>query len=413
MPDASPRTTRVIFVNRFYWPDEPATAQLLTDLATRLAALGHEVVVIARHPGDAGTPRREIREGVTILRVRSSRLTRLGLAGKAVDFATFFFAAFFWMVRTAGSGDVLVALTDPPLIGVGAWLAARLRGARLFHWVQDIYPELAMELAGQRWLRVSRPLRNAAWRGADRNITLGHDMAEVLSAAGVTAEKISIVPNWGPRGLVPPAAGATDSLRTEWGLAGKFVVAYSGNFGRVHDLVPVLAVAEALKNDPAIVFVMIGGGAQRDALQQEAGRRGLGNVVFKPAQPRARLAETLGVGDVHLVTLRPGCERYVFPSKLYGIAAVARPVIFIGPHGSDISQQIAAGGFGFAFSAPETAAIAQAIRSLHADASTVAQLGGAAARFAQTAGALENAAEQWHRLLTAPAGGLAATGDRS
>lgn len=413
MPDAPSRFPRVVFVNRFYWPDEPATAQLLTDLASKLASLGHEVVVITRHPGNASVPRHEVREGVTIRRVRTSQLAGLGIAGKAMDFSTFFCGAFFRLVGTARKGDVLVALTDPPLLGIGAWLAAKFRGARLFHWVQDIYPELAMELGGQRWLRVARPLRNAAWRGAERTITLGRDMAAVLAAAGVSPEKISIVPNWAPAGLVPPPAEMTESVRDEWELKGKFVAAYSGNFGRVHELMPVLAVAEALKNDAAIAFVMIGGGAQRDVLQQEATRRGLTNVIFKAAQPRDRLAATLAVGDIHLVTLRPGCERYVFPSKLYGITAVARPVIFIGPSTCEIAKQIVDGGFGFAFEAKDVRAIADAVRSLQVDSNTRVRLGEAAAAFGKATGGFQNAVDHWHRLLAPPAAGLAATPPRS
>jgi colanic acid biosynthesis glycosyl transferase WcaI len=413
MFEAPPRLPRVVFVNRFYWPDEPATAQLLTDLAAGLAARGHEVVVVTRHPGHTSVPRRETRDGVTILRVSTSRLPRFGLPGKALDFATFFFGAFFRLLRTLRKNDAVVALTDPPLLGVGVWLAARLRRARLFHWVQDIFPELAMELAGQTWLRGFRPLRNAAWRGAECITTLGTDMTKVLLTAGVSAEKISIIPNWAPAGLSVQPAEAAMALRNEWKLEGKFVVAYSGNFGRVHDLMPVLEVAEKLQNDPGVVFLMIGGGAQRDLLEQETARRALTNVVFKSPQPRSRLAESLAVGDVHLVTLRAGCERYVFPSKLYGIAAVGRPTIFIGPRDSHIAREISDGGFGFAFAAKDVEGVAASIRALQVDLSARTRLGEAAATFAKKQGGIAKAVERWHTLLTAPSAGLAAASVRS
>src|SRR5206468_3558862 len=103
----------------------------------------------------------------------------------------------------------------------------------------------------------------------------------------------------------------------------------------------------------------IGDGAQRAELEAEAARRGLPNVSFFPTQPRAQLAETLGVGDLHLVTLRPGCERLVFPSKLYGIAAVDRPVLFIGPPDCEIARIVATNGLGIIATrddVPETAA---------------------------------------------------------
>jgi colanic acid biosynthesis glycosyl transferase WcaI len=407
------RIPRVIFVNRFYWPDEPATAQLLTDLAEKLAGLGHEVTVIAGHPGGRDVPREAVRHGVRILRVRSTRLSPTGgLVGKAVDFATFFTGAMTKLISVARRDDAIVALTDPPLLGIGAAAVARWREARLFHWVQDIFPEIAVELTGQRWLQALLPSRNAAWRRADRIVTIGRDMSATIATNGVAAERIAIVPNWAPDGLAPQPSDAAAELRADWDLVGKFVVAYSGNLGRVHDLTPVLDVAEALRDEQAIAFVFIGGGAQREALKAEATRRGLPNLQFRPAQPRGRLAQTLALGDVHLVTLRPGGERYVFPSKLYGIATVGRPVIFIGPRQCEIARQIEDEGFGRAFTADEIPAIAAMVKNLQRDPGEGARFSRAAVAFARASGDATAAAQRWH-LLLAPGAGLAPADVRS
>ena len=390
---------RVIFINRFYWPDEPASAQLLTDLAEACATAGRDVTVVTSHPGDPGVLRRETRHGVHIERVRSSRARHSGLAGKAADFATFHAGALWRLFTLARRGDAVIAMTDPPLLGVGVWLVAAVRGARLFHWVQDIYPELAIELTGHRWLAVLRPLRNLAWRRAAGCVTLGADMAAVLAAAGVAEKKIRIIPNWPPIGLGPPPPAAITVLRAEWNLAGKFVVAYSGNLGRVHDLEPVLAVAEAVRSDQRIAFLFIGSGAQRAALEAGAARRGLDNVQFRPPQPRALLATALALADVHLVTLRPGCERYVFPSKFYGVAAVGRPVLFIGPRDCELAQLVTGRGLGRAFDRTETFAMAVAVRALAASPADCARFGAAAAHFAAEGGGLASAVERWLALI--------------
>jgi putative colanic acid biosynthesis glycosyltransferase WcaI len=391
---------RVIFLNRFYWPDEPATAQLLADLAEQLAAQGLEVVVLASHPGTAGVPPVETRRSVSIRRIRGTRWSRrFGLAGKAVDFATFFLGALGRLWRTTRRGDIIVPLTDPPLIGVGAWVVARARGAALIHWVQDIYPELAIELAGLRPLALLRPLRDAAWRSAAGCVTLGTDMEATLVRAGV--ERATIIPNWAPAGLrfTPPSAAV--ALRAEWGLTGKFVIAYSGNLGRVHDLDPVVAVAELLRDVPRIAFVFIGGGAQRASLEAEVARRGLDHVQFRPPQPRARLAESLAVGDVHLVTLRPGCERYVFPSKLYGIAAIGRPVVFIGPRDSELAQLVTRCDMGLTGERDALPALAASLRQLAENAALYEQKAAGARRFATAAGGSEAAARAWRKVFTA------------
>jgi glycosyltransferase involved in cell wall biosynthesis len=390
---------RLIFVNRFYWPDEPATAQLLTDLAERLAERGFEVTVIASHPGKDSVPRNEVHRGVSIIRVGSSRSTGRGVAAKALDFATFHFTAVWRLFFEASRGDSIVAMTDPPLLGVGAAFVSVLRRTRLIHWAQDIYPELAIELSGQSWLRVFRPLRNWAWRRAEACVTLGGDMAGVIAAAGVAREKLSIIPNWAPAGLRPLPSGATDSLRKEWKLTGKFVVAYSGNLGRVHDLEPVLDLAEAMLGDSHITFLFVGSGAQRAALHANATRRRLTNIQFRAPQPRARLGESLATGDVHLVTVRPGCERYVFPSKLYGIAAVGIPVIFIGPRDCELTRIVSAGGFGRTFERSEISALASTLRELAVEPATCEQFSERAIRFALENGGPTRAAERWADLV--------------
>jgi len=389
---------RLIFVNRFYWPETPATSQLLTDLAEHLAAQGHEVHVITSHPGTPAIPLTATRHRVQISRVRGTRHQQRGALGKACDFFTFYLGALWQLFRLTRRQSIIIALTDPPLFGIGAAWIAGARGARLIHWIQDIYPELAIELTAHRWLRITRPWRNAAWAAADHCVTLGEDMAAVIAAAGVPQTAISVIPNWAPVGLAPAPATALAALREEWGLGQAMVVAYSGNFGRVHDLASVIALATTLRDEPEIAFVFIGSGAQHSALEAEARRRGLTRVTFLPAQSRARLGAALGVGDVHLVTLRRGCEHLVFPSKLYGICAVARPLIFIGPQDCEIAGLINQHGFGWSVDPAEPARLVALIRSLATDASLRAAGGTAAARF-HAQHTFADAASQWEARL--------------
>lgn len=386
---------RLLFLNRVYWPEEPATAQLLTDLAEALAARGHHVTVLTRRPREPAA-RTEQRHGVRIVRLRTTRLAQAGVIGKALDYLTFLFAVSRALRREVTRDTTVIAMTDPPLLAIVAARAKAARGGRLIHWVQDIYPELAVELSGQRSLNFLRRPRDRAWRSADACVTLGADMAGVLRAAGVSDRRIHVVPNAAPAGLQPQPPAAGQELRAAWGLLGRFVVQYSGNLGRVHDLAVVLQVAELLRGRPEIVFLFVGAGARRAPLEAEARRRNLANVRFMPPQPRAKLAASLAVGDVHLVTLRPGCEQLVFPSKLAGIFAAGRGVIFIGPPQCEVARQVRASGAGLVFSAAQPAAIAASIETLARSPHEVGRLAEHAT--AQAASAVR-ADEAWTRVL--------------
>lgn len=388
---------RFVFINRFYWPDEPATAQLLADLAEALVVSGHSISVVASH-SCGKEPTSELHRGVAIFRVRGTRLKRFGLFGKLADFVTFYIGSLCVVIAKVRSRDIVVSLTDPPLLGIGAWIAARLRGAKLVHWVQDIYPEIAITLTGQRWLQILAPLRNLAWRRAEACVVPGTDMARVLEKAGVKTARVALVPNWAPAGLVAPSSAAVDGLRDRWDLAGKFIVLYSGNLGRVHDLMPMLDLAEQLRVHPHIVFLFIGVGAQLLTLKTAAESRGLTNVRFHPPQPRADLAVSLSLGDLHLVTVLPGCESLVFPSKLYGIAAVGRPVLFMGPKECEIAAVIENHRFGRTFSREQIAPMTQAILGLSIAPAECAEMGRAATAFSVVSGGAVDAARRWAAL---------------
>lgn len=387
---------KIVFVNRFYWPDEPATAQLLTDLAEGLAAAGHIVNIVTSQPLHVSLPSYEARNGVLVHRVSGLRFKHTNAALKALAFLSFARGALRTIDSMLQLGDVLVVMTDPPLLGLFASSLARKRGARLVHWLQDIYPEIAIAVGTAKAAGIFRAKRDRAWQAADICVVPGEDMAAFVRSRGANPETVLVSPNWAPAGLeaVPPEA-----LKRDWGLAGKFIVMYSGNLGRVHDLHPVLAIAEALRAETDIIFLFVGDGAQRASLQATAERRGLRNVVFKPAQPRHRLGLTLSLANLHLVTLRAGCEQLVFPSKLYGITAVGRPVLYIGPKDCELARTVEVRGFGRAFARSETKPAIQTILHLRHAPADCARMGKLALEFSEETGGLGKALSTWDRLL--------------
>ena len=368
---------KVIFINRYFYPDHSATSQMLSDLAFFLAGAGHEVVVVTScqryDDAAAGLPLRARIDGVQVHRVRTTRFGRDNLVGRAADYATFYLAAGWRLWRIARAGDVIVAKTDPPLISVVAAFVARWRGARLVNWVQDVFPEVA-EALGVRALagpqaRLLRQLRNGAFRSAAVNVVLGERMGAVVARAGAPASRIRVIPNWADMEAIRPVAVAGNPLRREWGLDGKFVVCYSGNMGRVHEFGTILDAAQRLSSKAAVIgFLFIGGGAQRRTVEDEVRSRGLRNVQFRPYQDRAGLSFSLSVGDVHLVSQRPEVEGYVFPSKVYGILAAGRPLVFIGDPQGEISALVEREGIGVAVRQGDAAGLAGQLMRLASDA---------------------------------------------
>jgi glycosyltransferase involved in cell wall biosynthesis len=345
---------RIFFLNRFFYPDHSATSQILSDLAFHLAASGREVQVITSalrydSQGERLSPD-EIVRGVQISRVSTTTFGRAALPGRAVDYASFYVSAWRRLRKTLKPDDILVAMTDPPLVSIPAMHVAKRRGAHLINWLQDIYPEVAIQLGvplfnGRTGKAVSY-LRDRSLRSAAANIVVGARMADKLREFG--ADNVHVIHNWSDDQQINPLRHADNPLRRLWGLQDKFVVGYSGNLGRAHEFDTLLAASENLRNDPRIVFLFIGSGHGKDALAHEVKARRLdASFRFIPYQDRGLLQQSLGVPDLHWLSLRPALEGLIVPSKFYGIAAAGRPTIAVTAPDGEIAKLVQAYNCGF------------------------------------------------------------------
>jgi colanic acid biosynthesis glycosyl transferase WcaI len=392
---------KLVFVNRYYWPDRSATSQLLTDLATALAAAGHEVVVVAGNRAQGATASLRARaqdRGVTIRRMRTSALARFGLPGRALDYLGFYVAAVCYVLLHVERGDVVIAKTDPPMLGAVLLPALRLKGAVLVNWLQDLYPEVAEQLGVLRpglFTALLRRLRDASLRGARMNVAIGERMRERVAAiAG--AERVQVIHNWSDALPHTPVPAPDNPLRRELGLKDEIVFAYSGNLGRAHRFDSLLAAGEHLRERRDIRILIIGDGPQKAAVEAAARERGLANWTFLPLQPRERLAESLGAADVHLISLEPKLEGLIVPSKIYGVLAAARPCIFIGAAGGEVAELIRRHDCGITVDPEDAVALVVAVERLAGDAALRQRFGGNSRRALVL---LESAANQWRALL--------------
>jgi colanic acid biosynthesis glycosyl transferase WcaI len=364
---------RLIFINRFFAPDHSATSQILSDLAFDLAGGGREVrLVTSRQIYDdpkAALPEREIINGVDVHRVASTGFGRAALIGRAIDYVSFYRSVRRCLNDLVRPGDIVIAKTDPPLMSVVARPVARRNGARLVNWLQDIYPETAVEL-GVPFMRGPvaaslAALRNVTLREAAATVVVGDLMARKVEALGAPAERIHVIPNWCNDEDIRLVANADNPLRQEWNLAEKFVLGYSGNLGRAHDFETVLGAAERLRDEPRVAFLMIGGGKRFAELSAAVRTRGLaGAFRFLPYQARTLLSYSLGAADVHWVSLDPRLEGLIVPSKFYGIAAAGKPIIVIGDPNGELGRLVQRNACGFAIAPGDSEALAATLRQV-------------------------------------------------
>lgn len=335
----------VLAVNQFYAPDHSATSQLLTELCEDLVRGGDRVTVLASrgtYLGGARLPSRESIGGVEVVRPWATSLGKRSIPARLADYGSFGASAVARLVAV-DRPDVIVALTTPPMIAAGAALVARARNVPLVTWIQDVYPEVAVAFGVLGRNSVStRGLELAAratHRAARLGVVLSEGMADRVVAQGQDRSRLRVIPNWSDGRTVSPVPHGDNPFRREHGLEGRFVAMYSGNLGVGHELRPFVAAARVLEQTrPEALFLFVGEGARR--AEAEADARGLTNVRFLPYQSRDRLAESLSAADVHLASLQEGLEGLLVPSKLYGVLAAGRPLLYVGPDRCEVARVV-------------------------------------------------------------------------
>jgi glycosyltransferase involved in cell wall biosynthesis len=396
---------RLVFVNRYFHPDQSATSRMLSDLAFRLAGRGVSVAVVTSRQlyedPRAALPAHEVINGVSIYRVSTATRGRSRLLGRALDYVSFHAAAGVALLKVLSRGDVVVAKTDPPLISVVVAHAAALRGAILVNWLQDLFPEVASVLTPgliPPW--VERRLvaaRNRSLRRAAMNVVLGESMRDRLLAAGVEPPRVKVVPNWAdPVSVVPQSTSLT---RQRLGLGGRFVIGYSGNLGRAHDFDTLIGAARLLRDDRRFAFLITGSGAKADALRESVQAEGLDSFYFQGYQPAELLSDSLAAADVHFVSLLPALEGLIVPSKIYGILAAGRPALFVGNTSGDLARMLRTTGCGIAVAVGDCAGLAAALTGLLDSPARVQSMGIVARELAVSHHTSEHAVAGWLELL--------------
>jgi colanic acid biosynthesis glycosyl transferase WcaI len=398
---------KIIFVNRFFFPDRSATAQLLSDLAFHIADRNIHVVVITTsglyESSEFELPGRELIKGVDVFRVYRPRFGRDRLLGRAVDYLAMHLAFVISVFRHSRDGDVVVAKTDPPMLSISLLPVVFLKKIKLINWLQDIYPEVAVA-TGNPFARMAAvllsPLRDLSLRCAYRNIAVGESSRSFILKLGVASDKVGVIPNWCDDEKVRPLCHKLNSLRTEWGLQGKFVVAYSGNLGRAHEFHTILNAAKRLQRLHGPIFLFIGGGALQPQLTAEVREHKLESIFrFEPYQPKDSLPLSLTLPDVHWISLRPEMESWVLPSKFYGACAAGRALVFIGDGENELAQLIKAYECGVVIAPGEDKKLADFLLEMMENPKKAASMGERARNMLEKRFSKKFALEAWTNLL--------------
>jgi glycosyltransferase involved in cell wall biosynthesis len=393
---------RLLVLNQYYWPGVEATAQLLAQLCEALAADFDVTVVTGRLRGHPDLPSEEVRNGVRIVRVQSTAYERSQLHLRAANYVTYLTDSVLAALREERP-DLVLCMTDPPIVGDVGLLVARRFDAPLLVISQDVFPEIAerlKRLESRALVGALRALVGLYLKRADRVVAIGETMKRRLEEKGTPSERITVIPNWVDTTEIAPQPRDNEWAR-EHGLVGDFVVMHSGNIGHAQDLDSLVRAATFLRDLDRLRIVIAGFGARHGELTSLARRLEVsGTVRFLPYQPREVLAQSLSSADLHFVGLARGLAGFVVPSRLYGILAAGRPVLVAADPESETVRIVREAGCGIVLPPGRPELVAGAIRDAIAGTIPLGELGARGRAYVEREADCEIAFERYRRVVS-------------
>ena len=406
LPSGHKNSFSYVFFTQLYYPDITTTAIIMNDLAEDLASYGHNVRVVCAQPTylvKKQSPRTEVHKNVAIRRVRTFVFDKNKIPGRMLN-STSCFLSMFPMLFTLRRDELLIFNTNPALLPLLGFLAAKLKKQKYVVLIHDLWPELpahtGMIKEGGVLYKGIDCLNKLAFKYASGIIVLSETMKKIiLQKVPEQKDRIYVIHNWADRNRVYPVEKENNPLIREFGVQNKKVVMYSGNLGRYQPLEVMIRAADKLRNKENIVFIFTGDGGKKKKIMDMKEALNLKNVTFFPFQPVDRLAESLSVADVSLMGIFPENEGVIMPSKLYGLLAVGKPIVCVCDPTSEIADLVEETGAGISSSIDDPEDLARKILSILDNEGRARQMGQKGLQYFQKHFERKMVTNQWRKTL--------------
>ena len=365
---------KILITTQVFPPERHPTAVMVQEFAAYLTDRGHEVTVACGYPhhptgrligtGKRRLVSRESHQGIDVVRGWHLLSPSRGMAARAAVMLSQA-AGTAVAAHLCGARPDVVVNYGPPLIGpLLSSTVARRGHVPQVTVIYDLYPDVAIEtgmLTSRAIIAIARWAERRTYLVSDRIVVLSEGFRRTLADKGVSSAKVDVIPVWLDPDEIRPSP-RLNRWRTEQGIdSNAFVVLYAGTIGLVSGAEVMAEVADRLRDEPDLLFLFVGDGQTKAALESAAKQRGLTNIRFCAFQDRDRLNEVQATADVSVVTLAKGRGRTSVPSKVIGYLAAGRPTVASVDEDSDTAGCVLAGPSGIVVPPGDVRQIADAI----------------------------------------------------
>lgn len=335
-------------ISELYYPELTSTGYFLTGIAEGLAP-SYSVSVLCGQPSywarGVRAPTHETLNGVDVRRCWATTFDKNKPHFKILNLITISVTIFWTALFRFRRRDIVIAVTNPPLLPYLMLLACRLKGARFVLLIHDVYPEVFIRLGILTLQSIPVRLFDRASRwlysNADRIIVLGRDMRDLVTEKlNGHWNRVVIATNWGDTETVFPQPLSENLLLTKLNLRGRFVAQYCGNIGRTHGIEDIAEAAELLISDHGFQFLMIGWGARKHWAIQHKQAQKLENLTILDPFPQDEFCDGLNACNVAIISFSKGMAGISVPSRMYNVLAAGKPLLAVCDNDSELAAVV-------------------------------------------------------------------------
>lgn len=361
---------RIIIVSELFYPEESATAHIMTRIADHLGR-DREVLIITGPESYEGEKKRitsntfDTRK-IAIERAWAPNLNKNKLTHRAARFMVLSFGLAWMTFTRARRCDLLLSVTNPAPLVVFLALIRKIKKTPYILLVHDVFPENSVAAGIIRktspLYKIIKHVFDWAYSSADSIITIGRDMAELVESKTKTknTDRIKIIENWADLEKISQIPRMNSKIPV-LGLEKKLVIGYAGNIGRAQGILEFVEELEKLSNN-SVHFLFAGSGALRNSLESQLQK--FSNASMLDAFSRSEQSLILGSCDIALVVLGRDMYGLGVPSKTYNAMAAGKPILFLGPKNSEIYRLVKDHNIGWAFDWGNLKELTQLLNSL-------------------------------------------------
>ena len=383
---------KILLHSLLFSPDATANSYIFSDLAIELQKLGHEVSVITTTP-HYGVLKENIQKqpllkgknkwykisdfhnGIKCMHIVVPT-EKGGMKQRAITYVKFHHYAQKLVKIEEIKADIVISQSPPLTIGlVGAKIAKKLK-AKSVYVVQDLFPDGPIEqgkIKNKALIWILRKLEKKVYRKNSALVAISEGIQKNLSKRVPKGKNVTLIPNFVNTEIYRPHPYDIEYSEAHQ-LQGKFVISYVGNIGNAHDLSPLIEAAVSLR-DRNIEFLIAGNGIKQKYYEDMAREKHAENIRFLGYVQREETVKINSVSDLCLVMLASHVKGTSFPSKIYTLMGMKKPILLMSSKECDASNFVEKNGIGVFVENGDTDGFISKIKELCNDSNRLEEFG--------------------------------------